>query len=102
MYYLITAYDGTDKDALERRMKVRPRHLENVKRVKEKGSVVLAGAITDDDGKPVGSYLILDFDSRELLEEYIATEPYVTEGVWLDIKAEPCKVAIKDDEQVGA
>ena len=33
MQVIITAYDGTDSEALARRMAVRPRHLENMKKV---------------------------------------------------------------------
>ena len=46
MQFLVTAQDGTDEGALERRMNARPRHLENIRKVKEKGSVICAGGIT--------------------------------------------------------
>lgn len=101
MQFMITAYDGTDKDALSRRMSVRPRHLENVARVKEKGSVICAGGITDGEGRLVGSVLIMEFDTRQLLDDYLATEPYVTSGVWQDIKVDTCNVVIVNDEMVG-
>ena len=35
MQFMITAYDGTDGDALARRMKVRLQHLENMSKVRE-------------------------------------------------------------------
>ena len=60
MQFVIYAHDGTDEGALERRMSVRAQHLENVSKIKEKGSVVCAGGITDETGKLVGSVLILD------------------------------------------
>ena len=101
MQFMITAYDGTDKGARARRMSVRPRHLENIARVKQKGSVVCAGGITDDAGRPTGSFLILDFESRTLLDEYLASEPYVTGKVWQDIRVETCSVVIMNDEMVG-
>ena len=101
MQFMITAYDGTDADALTRRMNTRPRHLENMAKVKEIGRVVCAGGILNGEGKPAGSFLIMDFDSRETLDNYLANEPYVLEKVWVDIKVEPCNVVIMNDEKVG-
>ena len=102
MYFNITAYDDTKEGSLDRRMSVRPQHLENLLKVKEYGHVVCAGGITDDDGKTIGSYLIMDFAGREELERYLDSEPYIASGVWKDIKVEPCKVVIQNDEFVGA
>ena len=101
MQFMITAYDGTDRDAPARRRNARPRHLENIAKVSERGSVVCAGGITDGEGRPVGSFLILDFADRETLDAYLAGEPYVAEGVWQEIRVEPCSVVIVNDEMVG-
>ena len=101
MKFMITAYDGTDGDALSRRMNTRPRHLENLAKEMEKGHVICAGGILNDAGKPAGSLLIMDYDSREELDEYLANEPYVLENVWQDIKAEPFNVVILNNEKVG-
>ena len=101
MQFIINALDGTDKDALARRMAVRPRHLENIAKVKEKGSVVCAGGITNEEGLPIGSFLILEFASRDLLDEYLANEPYVIEKVWQNIQVNTCNVVIMNDEKVG-
>ena len=98
MQFLIIARDG--QDMLERRMAVRPRHLENMARVD--GTVICAGGILDDGGRPVGSVLIMDFASRDLLEAYLASEPYVTEGVWADVTVEPMNVVIVDGRRVGS
>lgn len=73
MQFIITAYDG--KDMLERRMAVRPRHLENMAKVN--GTVVCAGGILNDVGKPIGSVLVMDFASKALLDEYLESEPYI-------------------------
>ena len=40
MQYLIIAYDGTDNEAKDRRLKVREAHLENVKAMKAAGTWV--------------------------------------------------------------
>ena len=97
MQFVITAHDG--KNVLEQRMAVRPEHLANMARL---GSHVLcAGGILDGDGKPAGSVLVVDFDSRDRLEEYLASEPYIREKVWQDVTAEPMNVVILGGEKVG-
>lgn len=100
MQFIIKAYDGRDEGALERRMAARAEHLENIKKVKEKGSVVCAGGIIEN-GKPVGSFLIMDFAEKELFDDYLASEPYIKHGVWKDVQVESCSVVIMNDEMVG-
>ena len=101
MQFMITAYDGTDDNASERRMTVRPQHLANMAKVKENAGVLCAGGILNDAGKPIGSFLIMDFENREQLDAYLASEPYVTGNVWQDIKTEACNVVIINGEKVG-
>ena len=98
MQFRITAYDHTDEDALARRMSVRPRHLENIQKVMEANKILCAGGITNEAGAPVGSFLIMDFPSREKLDEYLAAEPYITEKVWETVKVETCNAVIVDNE----
>ena len=90
MQFLIRAYDGEGK--LDRRMEVRPRHLEGMKKLSE--HIISAGGLLDDDGKMKGSALIIDFGSRKELDDYIANEPYVVENVWEKVEIEPINVVI--------
>lgn len=98
MQFRITAYDYTDKDAFARRMAVRPRHLENILKVMEEHPILCAGGITNDTGAPIGSFLIMDFPSRETLDKYLESEPYITEKVWETIKVETCNAVIVDNK----
>ncbi len=97
MQFVVNAHDG--KNMLEKRMEVRPRHLENMTRNKE--HVICAGGILDEAGKPIGSVLVLDFESRDQLDAYLAGEPYIIEKVWEDVKVEPLNVVIVKGEKVG-
>ncbi len=97
MQFLITAHDG--KDMLEKRMEVRPHHLGNLSRVK--GTVVCAGGLLDGEGKMKGSVMIMDFSSREALDEYLKSEPYIVEQVWEKVEVEPMNVVIVNGEKVG-
>ena len=97
MQFIITAYDGAD--VLEKRMAVRPKHLEGMKLLGR--HIITAGGILDDAGKPKGSVLVLEFDSREDLDEYLKYEPYVLEHVWEKIDIETMNVVIVNGEKVG-
>ncbi len=90
MQFLVRAYDGAGK--LEKRMEVRPRHLEGMKKLGD--HIITAGGLLDSEGKMKGSALVLDFDSRKELDDYIANEPYVLEKVWEKIEVEPINVVI--------
>ena len=97
MQFMIKAHDG--ENMLEKRMEVRPRHLENMAKVN--GKVICAGGLLDDGGKMKGSVLIMDFDSKALLDEYLNSEPYIKEGVWKKVEVEHMNVVIVDGKKVG-
>ena len=97
MQYLVTAHDG--KDMLEKRLAVRGRHLDNIGRIIS--HVVCAGGILDDAGRMAGSVLVLDFDTREELDGYLKSEPYILEGVWQDVRVEPMNAVIVDGKMAG-
>ena len=90
MQFMIKALDGEGK--LEKRMEVRPRHLESMKKLG--AHIICAGGLLDDAGKMKGSVLILDFASRAELDTYLAAEPYVVEQVWETVEVETMNVVI--------
>ncbi len=90
MQFIIKAYDG--QGMLEKRMEVRPRHLEGMQKLSD--HIICAGGLLDEEGKMKGSALIMDFDSRKELDDYIANEPYVVEKVWEKIEIDPINVVI--------
>ena len=89
--FVVRAYDG--KGMLEKRLEVRPRHLEGMERIRQ--HVVCAGGLLDDEGKMKGSMLVMEFESCQELDEYLANEPYVQEHVWEKIEVEPINVVIR-------
>ena len=58
-------------------------------------------AFLNEEGKPIGSVLVMDFASRDQLKEYLENEPYIQEKVWEDVKVEPMNVVIVNGEKVG-
>jgi hypothetical protein len=91
--YLITGYDHTDEGALQRRMNVRPHHLDSLKNLKEKGNYVIGGAMLNEHGQMIGSTMIMQFENEEELEAWKKGEPYITQGVWETCDIKPFKVA---------
>ena len=52
-----------------------------------------------DAGKMKGSALVLEFNSRAELDDYLASEPYITEGVWQKVEVETMNVVILNGEK---
>ena len=92
MQFLVIGYDGTDDQALSRRMTAREAHLAGVMKMKEEGKAIFGTAILDDQGIMIGSVMVMDFSSREELDAWLNIEPYVTQKVWLRIEVLPTQV----------
>ncbi len=90
--YLITALDGTDAEALDRRLAVREAHLTGAQRLAERGELLSGGAILDDDGRMIGSSMHVAFADQEAFDAWYAAEPYVTGNVWQDVTIRPMRI----------
>lgn len=89
----------TDREGtLEKRLAVRPQHLARLEKLDAEGRVIVAGAMPKDrDNLQAGFYgstLILDFDSREELDIWLADEPFLKEGIYADIDVKPFNKAL--------
>ncbi|HWJ07333.1 MAG TPA: YciI family protein [Steroidobacteraceae bacterium] len=86
MLYVITGNDSPQ--GLEIRKRVRPAHLARAQALVDEGRLVIAGpcpAIDSPDPGPAGfcgSVIIAEFPSLEAARDWIAADPYVTEGVF--------------------
>lgn len=95
MQFVIKALDG--EGLLEKRMEVRPRHLENMGKVN--GKVICAGGLLDDEGKMKGSVMVMDFADKAALDAYLASEPYILEHVWEKVEVERINVVLVNGEK---
>ncbi len=94
MQFIVMGYDGTDANALERRMAAREEHLKVASEMSIKGKWLYAAAILNDEGNMCGSVIICEFDSLEVLKsEWLDSEPYVVDKVWKTIDIKQAKVA---------
>ncbi len=79
MQYLIIAYDNDN--SLDKRLEAREAHVEGAKKLMAEGKIIEAGALIEED-QMVGSTLFVDFENDDELNEWLESEPYVTNNVW--------------------
>ena len=90
MQFIIIAHDY--KDGLERRLRVREKHIQLGDKLVLAGKSLYGVALLDNKGDMRGSVYVMEFPSREELDTWLQTEPYVKEKVWEKIEVIPCKV----------
>jgi len=66
--------------ALDQRMAVRPRHLEHLDSLGDR--LVLAGPFQTEDGKSVGSLMVIEADDLDAAWTLFAQDPFVAEGIF--------------------
>jgi uncharacterized protein YciI len=77
---------------MDRRLAVREQHVALGDALVAKGHMLFGAALLDEDGKMIGSMLVLEYPSRAELDEWLATEPYVVSGVWQKIRITTVRV----------
>lgn len=93
MLYVILGKDAPG--ALEIRKRVRARHLERIGQLAAVGRVAIAGPCpVEDSPEPTpagftGSVIIAEFDSLDAARQWVAGDPYVTEGVFESWEVRP-------------
>ena len=74
-------------------MNVRPAHFENARKLKANGNFITGGAMLNDEGKMIGSMMVVQFETKEQLQQWLDTEPYITGKVWEKMDIRPFKIA---------
>lgn len=83
--FVVIAYDAQDSGAYDRRLRIKASHADSITKLRAAGKILLGVALTDEDGKMVGSVVVTNFPSRAEFDEWLALEPYVVGKVWEDI-----------------
>lgn len=94
--FIVIARDYQDAEALNRRLSVRPKHLEGAAELKKTGKLQLGGALlTDhtDKSKMIGSIMIFEAESQEEVVKIIEKDEYVTGKVWENYQVIPFRAA---------
>ncbi|WP_438869693.1 YciI family protein [Pseudomonas sp. L1(2025)] len=95
MLYAIIATDVAD--SLEKRLSVRPAHLERLKTLQAEGRLVIAGphpAVDSNDPGAAGftgSLIIAEFASLADAQAWANADPYIKAGVYADVVIKPFK-----------
>lgn len=95
MLYAIISEDI--ENSLEKRLTVRPAHLERVQKLADEGRLVLAGphpAIDSEDPGTngfTGSLIIAEFNSLNSAQEWANEDPYIKAGVYQSVTVKPFK-----------
>ena len=95
MYYLI--YSEDVENSLEKRMSVRPQHLERLSQLQDEGRLLVAGpcpAIDSEnpgDAGFTGSLIIAKFNSLADAQNWADQDPYITAGVYQKVTVKPYK-----------
>ena len=95
MLYTIISTDV--EDSLEKRLSVRPAHVERLQQLKEQGRLILAGphpAIDNNEPGPAGftgSLIVAEFDSLETAQNWADSDPYISAGVYESVIVKPFK-----------
>jgi hypothetical protein len=82
MLYVVIAKDGTDPEAVARRLAVREKHLEAVKPAVAAGIVQVGGALLNQEGTMIGSMMVLEAESEEAVREFLSKDIYSQGNVW--------------------
>ena len=94
MQFIVIGRDGTDENALDRRMAARQDHLDTAKQMHESGKWLYAAAILNEQGNMAGSVIVCDFESEDALrKEWLDNEAYVKGNVWETVEVTRAAVA---------
>lgn len=95
MLYAIISQDV--ENSLEKRLSVRPAHIERLQNLKEEGRMILAGphpAIDNNEPGPAGftgSLVVAEFESLEAAQAWADDDPYMKAGVYDTVTVKPFK-----------
>lgn len=93
MYYAIIGEDVVD--SLQRRLSVRPAHLERLHQLQSLGRLLLAGPFpaidTIDPGAAgfTGSLIVAEFATLDEACAWADSDPYVSAGVYKNVSVKP-------------
>ncbi|TAK61145.1 YciI family protein [Methylobacter sp.] len=95
MLYAIISEDVAD--SLEKRLSVRPAHIQRLQELQDAGRLVLAGPHpsidSDNPGAAgfTGSLVIAEFDSLTDAQQWAEVDPYIDAGVYAKVIVKPFK-----------
>jgi hypothetical protein len=95
MQFLVIMHMGDTKDPeiQRKRAELRNAHLKRAASFRDRGHVIIGGALLAEDGTPIGSAAIARFDTRAEVDAWLADDPWTKAGVWRDFEIMPFKIS---------
>lgn len=92
MLFAVIRHDRLNSLAL--RLSERPAHLEYLKTVLDK--ITYGGALLDDDGKQIGSVLIIDVADKAAADAFAVADPYAEADLFASTSVRQFRPVFKD------
>lgn len=90
MLFVITALDRPG--SLERRLQVRPAHLDYLR--SQAARIKVGGPLLNESEQPIGSLLVIEADDRDAAEAFADGDPYRREGVFERVEIRAWRAAL--------
>ena len=91
MPYFVLRYDAVVDDYVNRRTPFRTEHLRLVREARDRGEIVMAGAVGEI---PEGALLVFRSESAEVAEQFAQRDPYVLNGLIRAWRVQPWHVVV--------
>jgi hypothetical protein len=92
MLFAVIRHDKPNSLGL--RLSERPKHLEYLATVLDK--IIYGGALLDDEGKQIGSMLIIDVADKAAADAFAVADPYVDAGLFASTSVRQFRQVFKD------
>jgi hypothetical protein len=92
MLFAVIRHDKPNSLGL--RLSERPKHLEYLATVLDK--IIYGGALLDDEGKQIGSMLIIDVADKAAADAFAVADPYVDAGLFATTSVRQFRQVFKD------
>lgn len=96
MYFVMWARDN--EGMLDTRLAVRDEHRARLREHSHPIQVCSGGPWLNDSGEMAGSMLVVKADSLQAVQDYIAQDPYVREGLYQTVEIRPFNWGIGNPE----
>ena len=80
------------------RLENRPAHVDHLNRLDAEGKLKLAGPFLDDDGKPMGSLVVVSAGSLDEAKAIAAADPFAKAGLFESVEVKPFNWVFKNPE----
>ncbi|MCL2625775.1 MAG: YciI family protein [Cystobacterineae bacterium] len=80
MYFAIHVLDKPNQ--LSRRIALREAHRQRLRQLQQENRVLFAGPLCQENGEPIGSLVVAEFENLEAAKTWAAEDPYMLGGVY--------------------